>query len=103
METNIKCANKKQSEAITDMQNKIDIFEVREFWSLIKLNTDQGIDINECFSSQSQKIRDMQLQVMLEKIGKREIMSIAIQGPLLLTMIISFGLPTFTQMMNLGL
>lgn len=98
----ISCSVKDQNEAITEMQNKIDIFEVKEFWSLVKLNTDQGIDIKECFEAQSQKVRDLQLDVMLDKIGKRQIMSIAIQGPLLLTMILSFGLPTFTSMVNLG-
>lgn len=99
----INCQVNSQNEAITEMQNKVDIFEVREFWSLVKLNTEQGIDIKECFEAQSQKIRDLQLEIMLDKIGKREVMSIAIQGPLLLTMILSFGLPTFYQMVNLGL
>lgn len=98
----ISCSMKDQSEAITEMQNKIDIFEVREFWSLVKLNTDQGIDIKECFEAQSQKVRELQLDVMLDKIGKRQVLSIAIQGPLLLTMILSFGLPTFASMVNLG-
>lgn len=98
----ISCSVKDQNEAISEMQHKIDIFEVREFWSLVKLNTDQGIDIKECFEAQSQKVRDLQLDVMLDKIGKRQVMSIAIQGPLLLTMILSFGLPTFASMMNLG-
>lgn len=98
----ISCSMKDQSEAINEMQNKIDIFEVREFWSLVKLNTDQGIDIKECFEAQSQKVRELQLDVMLDKIGKRQVLSIAIQGPLLLTMILSFGLPTFASMVNLG-
>lgn len=99
----ISCSVKDQNEAITEMQNKIDIFEVREFWSLVKLNTDQGIDIKECFEAQSQKVREMQLDVMLDKISKRQVMSIAIQGPLLLTMIVSFGLPTFVSMANFGM
>lgn len=98
----VSCTMKDQSEAITEIQNKIDIFEVREFWSLVKLNTDQGIDIKECFEAQSQKVRELQLEVMLDKIGKRQVLSIAIQGPLLLTMILSFGLPTFASMVNLG-
>ena len=89
-----------QSDCIDKLTAKIDIFEVRELWSYIKLNNEQGINIKDCFSNQAEKVREMQLEVMLNKIGKRQIMSIAIQGPLLLTMIISFGLPTFYQMMN---
>ena len=92
-----------QNECIDILSNKVDIFEVRELWSLIKLNAEQGIDIKESFSNQADKVREMQLEVMMNKIGKRQTMSIAIQGPLLLTMILSFGLPTFASMANLGL
>lgn len=92
-----------QNECIDILSNKVDIFEVRELWSLIKLNAEQGIDIKESFNNQAEKVMEMQLEVMLNKIGKRQTMSIAIQGPLLLTMIISFGLPTFASMANLGL
>lgn len=92
-----------QNECIDILSNKVDIFEVRELWSLIKLNSEQGIDIKESFSNQADKVREMQLEVMMNKIGKRQTMSIAIQGPLLLTMILSFGLPTFASMANLGL
>lgn len=90
------------NECIDMLSNKVDIFEVRELWSLIKLNAEQGIDIKESFSNQAEKVREMQLEVMMNKIGKRQTMSIAIQGPLLLTMILSFGLPTFASMANLG-
>lgn len=92
-----------QNECIDMLSNKVDIFEVRELWSLIKLNSEQGIDIKESFNNQADKVREMQLEVMMNKIGKRQTMSIAIQGPLLLTMILSFGLPTFASMANLGL
>jgi len=92
-----------QMECINILSNKVDIFEVRELWSLIKLNAEQGIDIKESFSNQAEKVREMQLEVMLDKIGKRQTMALIIQAPLLLTMIVSFGLPTFAQMTNLGL
>lgn len=91
-----------QSECITALQDRVDIFEVKELWSLIKLNTDQGIDIKECFANQADKVRELQLEVIMNKIGKRQMMSIAIQGPLLLTMIVAFGLPTLYDMVNLG-
>ena len=92
-----------QNECIDILSNKVDIFEVRELWSLIKLNSEQGIDIKESFSNQANKVREMQLEVMMNKIGKRQTMSIIIQAPLLLTMIISFGLPTFASMITLVL
>ena len=76
----VSCTMKDQSDAITEMQHKI----------------------KECFEAQSQKVRELQLDVMLDKIGKRQVLSIAVQGPLLLTMILSFGLPTFVQMTSLG-
>lgn len=92
-----------QEECIDIISSRVDIFEVRELWSLIKLNSEQGIDIKECFANQADKIRQLQLQVMLDKIHKREMMSVAIQAPLLLVMIVGFGLPTFNSMVNLGL
>lgn len=91
-----------QEECIDIISSKVDIFEVRELWSLIKLNAEQGIDIKECFTNQAEKVRTMQLEVMLNKIGKREMYSIAIQGPLLLSMIVGFGLPTLYSMTHLG-
>lgn len=89
-----------QSECIDMLSNKVDIFEVRELWSLIKLNSEQGIDIKECFTNQAEKVRTLQLEVMMDKIEKRHMLSVAVQGPLLLDMIVIFGLPTFVQMMT---
>lgn len=89
-----------QSDCIDALSEKVDIFEVRELWSLIKLNAEQGIDIKECFSNQADKVRTLQLEVMMDKIEKRQMLSVAVQGPLLINMIVVFGLPTFSDMMN---
>ena len=91
-----------QEQCIDILSSKVDIFEVKELWSLIKLNSQQGIDIKECFSNQAAKVKEMKLEAMMGKVSKRQVMSIAIQGPLLLIMIVSFGLPTFASMLNLG-
>lgn len=88
------------NECIDILSNKVDIFEVRELWSLIKLNAEQGIDVKDSFNNQAEKVKEMQLEVMMGKIGKRQTMGMIIQGPLLLTMILSFGLPTFKSMMT---
>lgn len=92
-----------QEECIDILSNQVDIFEVRELLSLIRLNTEQGIDIKECFSNQADKVRQLQLAIIEEKIGKREMMSIAIQAPLLLCIIVGFGLPTLYQMVTLSM
>lgn len=90
------------NEAIERINDDVDIFEIQEFFSLIKLNLEQGIDVKESFSSQREKVMDLQYEVMLKKIGQRQLMATLVQGPLLLTLIVAFGLPTLDAMMNLG-
>lgn len=85
-------------DAIQKLNDEVDIFEVQEFFSLIKLNLEQGIDIKESFEGQREKVIDMQLEVMMEVIGRRQMMATILQGPLLLTMIVAFGLPVFYSM-----
>lgn len=87
-------------DAIQKLNDEVDIFEVQEFFSLIKLNLEQGIDIKASFEGQREKVVDMQLEVMMEVIGRRQIMATIIQGPLLLTMIVAFGLPVFHSMVT---
>lgn len=89
------------SDAIERLNEEIDIFEIQEFFSLVKLNLEQGIDINESFSSQREKVLDMQYEVILNKIGQRQIMATVVQAPSLLALFVAFGLPTFHSMMNL--
>lgn len=86
------------TDAINELQDKVDIYEVRELLSLIKLNLEQGIDIKDSFDRQAEKVREMQLEIMLGKIAKRQMICIAIQAPLLLVLLGSFGLPTFASM-----
>ena len=89
-----------QEECIDMLSDKIDIFEVREFWSLVKLNLEQDIDIKESFENQADKINNLKECIINDKIEKRKSFSIIVQGPLLLDMIVIFGLPTFVQVMN---
>lgn len=89
-----------QEECIDMLSDKIDIFEVREFWSLVKLNLEQGIDIKEAFENQADKINNLKESIINDKIEKRKSFSVIVQGPLLLDMIVIFGLPTFVQVMN---
>lgn len=89
-----------QEECIDMLSDKVDIFEVREFWSLVKLNLKQDIDIKESFENQADKINNLKESIINDKIEKRKSFSIIVQGPLLLDMIVIFGLPTFVQVMN---
>lgn len=86
-------------DAIYEMQQDIDIFEVRELLSLIRVSLDQGIDIKESFESQTEKVRGMQMEVTMGKIEKRKMMGTFIQAPLLLTILVAFALPTLDAMM----
>lgn len=88
-------------DAIHEMQQDIDIFEVRELLSLIRVSLDQGIDIKDSFESQTEKVRGMQMEVTMGKIEKRKMMGVAIQAPLLLTILVAFALPTLDAMMGI--
>lgn len=88
-------------DAIHEMQQDIDIFEVRELLSLIRVSLDQGIDIKDSFESQTEKVRGMQMEVTMGKIEKRKMMGVAIQAPLLLTILVAFALPTLDAMMSI--
>lgn len=79
-----------------------DIYEAREFVSLIHLTLEQGGNAKEGFSQQANRIQEMLYDSMMKKVGEREIYGIIVQGPLLLCNIIVFGLPTFSNMMNIG-
>lgn len=88
--------------ALTELQEDIEIFEVRELLSLIRLSLDQGIDVKDSFETQTEKVRAMQLEVTMQKIEGRKMMGIALQAPLLLTIIIAFALPTLEGMTNIA-
>jgi hypothetical protein len=64
------------------------------------LNIEQGINVKESFDGQREKVVDMQFESMMAKIGQRQMMATLLQGPLLLTMILSFGLPVIYSMVN---
>ncbi|WCK56928.1 hypothetical protein PP175_27330 (plasmid) [Aneurinibacillus sp. Ricciae_BoGa-3] len=89
-------------EALDTLKKEVDLFEVREFVALVKLTLEQGGDARESFSAQADKIREMQLDMIAIKIGKRQMMGIAIQGPLLLCNLLVFGLPTVSSMTSLS-
>lgn len=96
----ILCDIKSIEEALENLKREVDLFEVREFVSLVKLTLEQGGDAKDSFTEQADKVREMQMDVMMAKIGKRQMMGIAIQAPLLLCNLMVFGLPTVSSMMT---
>lgn len=98
----INCDLHSVPEAIDKLCEDVNVFEVREFFALIKLNLEQGINIKECFESQSHKITEMLMESMLNQINKRSAMSKIAQAPLLICMFVAAGLPTFNSLMSLG-
>lgn len=87
-------------DAIQKLNEEVDIFEIQEFFSLVRLNIEQGINLKDSFDGQREKVVDMQFESMMNVIGKRQLMGTMLQGPLLLTMIVSFGLPILYSMVN---
>lgn len=89
--------------ALDKIVTDADIFEAREFVSLVKLTLEQGGKAKDGFEQQANRIQEMLHDAMLNKVERRAIYGIIIQGPLLLCSLVVFGLPTFGGMMSLGL
>ncbi|WPS85483.1 hypothetical protein SMD22_00035 (plasmid) [Brevibacillus halotolerans] len=94
----IDCELKNINDALDGLKREVDMFEVREFVALVKLTLEQGGDAKDSFSAQADKIREMQMDMIAIKIGKRQTMGIVLQGPLLLCNLLVFGLPTVGSM-----
>lgn len=98
----VNCEIKSIDEALEELKKEVDLFEMREFVSLVRLSLEQGGDAKESFNSQAEKIREMQMDMIAVKIGKRQTMGILLQGPLLLCNLLVFGLPTIGSMMDMS-
>jgi len=80
--------------ALDTMRDSVDMFEVREFVSLVKLTLEQGGEAKESFAAQADRVAEMQKNQFLIKIGKRKTMASMVQGPMLLCNMIVIALPT---------
>lgn len=96
----IECEIKNMDEALDFLKKEIDLFEMREFISIVKLNLEQGGDAKDSFSAQADKIRELQMDLIAIKIGKRQTMGVLIQAPLLLGNLLVLGLPTLGSMQD---
>lgn len=80
----LNCKSSTVSDALDVFKESIDMFEVREFISLVKLTLEQGGDAKESFVKQADKIAVLKKNQLLMKISKRKIMGLALMGPGLL-------------------
>ena len=90
----IDCDNKSVDFALTRMKDNVDLFEVKEFVSLIRLTLEQGGNAKEGFLSQADKIAELQKDQFILKVGKRKMYGQIVQMPLLLLNTAILGLPT---------
>lgn len=84
------------------IHDMVDIFEVREFISILQLGVEQGLDMAENISHQTSRIEELQNLAFSKKLANRQIMAVLIQTPLLLTVLVAFSLPTVAQMFGLN-
>lgn len=98
----LQCKSDGVSHALENLKDAVPIFEIKEFVSLVKLSLDRTGDIKESFDAQIEKVIDLQNEVLLIKISRREIMALMIQAPLLLSVMIAFALPTINSMMSMS-
>jgi Flp pilus assembly protein TadB len=99
----IECEIKSIDEALDFLKEDVDLFEMREFVAIVKLNLEQGGDAKDSFSAQAEKIREMQMDLIAIKIGKRQTMGILVQAPLLLCNMAVLGLPVVDSFSNMAM
>lgn len=83
------------TQALDELKNATDIFEIKELMSLIKLSLEQGTEISDSFKRQITLIEEVQALVYEKKIIKRQMIGQAIQAPLFLALMVAFALPIF--------
>lgn len=88
--------------ALDMLKNEVDIFEVKEFVSLVRLAIEQGGEAKDSFSAQADKIRQLQMDIIEMKINKRKMYAVAVNGPVIIGVMLVFGLPVLESMTSLS-
>ena len=88
------CNTKGTTAALDVMSNTVNMFEVREFVSLVKLTMEQGGDAKDAFAAQADKVAQMQKDQFLQKISGRKTLATMIQMPMLLCNMAVIAIPT---------
>lgn len=97
----IDCENKSIDFALERMRDTVDLFEVKEFISLIRLTLEQGGNAKEGFLAQADKIEELQKSQLIIKVGKRKMMGTVAQAPLLLLNMVIIAVPTVVQALGM--
>ena len=84
--------------ALDMLKKDVDVFEVKEFVSLVRLALEQGGEAKDSFSAQADKIRQLQLDIIEMKINKRKMYAVAVNGPIIIGVMLVFGLPVLSSM-----
>ncbi len=92
-EVAIRSTTSNTQEALQYMKEEVDIFEVREFISLLNLILEQGGDAKDSFDVQNEKIKKMIFDSKVKQIEKREMKATFLQLPILLTHLLVLGMP----------
>lgn len=94
----LNCETNSMRYALDKMKEDVDIFEVKEFISIVNLTLEQGGDAKEGFSAQADKLIEIKQNILEIKIGKRQAMGVVLQGPLLVCILATFALPVVDSM-----
>lgn len=92
-----------ENRALDELKHEVDIFEVREFVSVVKLTLEQGGEAKQAFNEQAERLLEMRKNIIEIKIGQRQTMSVILQGPILLSSIVMFALPTIGALLDMGI
>lgn len=94
------CEMYNQKTAINNICERLDIFEIKDFFTMVLLGLEKGINLKESFEMQSDRMNAMYRQSMLDIITKREMFATLIQAPMLLGIIVAFGLPLAGELLS---
>ena len=89
--------------ALEHLKNSTGLFEVRKFVALLNLALEQNIDVKEGFAMQAEAITEMQQFINAKKLNKRKNLSILIQAPMMIAILLAFGLPIIGDMTAVGM
>lgn len=84
--------------ALDELKRKVDLLEVKEFASLVKLAYIQGSNVAESFEAQAKRMESIKHEVNQMKIQSRRSMGVLVQMPMLLMVFFAFGLPLYPQL-----
>lgn len=87
--------------ALSELKASTNVAEVREFASLVKIAYEQG-DVGESFTSQAERMRTIQEDLMMTKIGRRKSLATTANLPVLLSVFLLIGAPAVAKVMEIS-